>query len=174
MNKIRNWIYNYSDVLLALVIVVGAAAIIWTRIAVIMAYPNSDHGNGENNPSILSAGDTQPSDLGGTDPFLDDEEKGMEPVVPPLANDSDFIDEESNPADEDTPLETDTTITITIPEGSSSTEIAAILKSKNIIPDMSAFLNTVTSLNKEGQLQAGTFTIQKGCTVEELITLLSE
>lgn len=41
MRSFRNFMYNYSDIFVALVIIALAAFLIWTRVDVIMDYPNT-------------------------------------------------------------------------------------------------------------------------------------
>lgn len=41
MRSLRNFLYNYSDIFVALVIIALAAFLIWTRVDVIMDYPNT-------------------------------------------------------------------------------------------------------------------------------------
>ncbi|MDO4482557.1 MAG: hypothetical protein Q4C14_07525 [Bacillota bacterium] len=44
MRAIRNFIYNFSDIFVALIIIALAAFLIWTRVEVIMDYPSSQSG----------------------------------------------------------------------------------------------------------------------------------
>lgn len=41
MRSFRNFMYNYSDIFVALIIIALAAFLIWTRVDVIMDYPNT-------------------------------------------------------------------------------------------------------------------------------------
>ena len=64
MRAIRNFIYNYSDIFVAIIIVAIAVVIIGTRLNVIMSYPNSDEPTG--------VADTQNADT---------EDTGLDPNV---------------------------------------------------------------------------------------------
>lgn len=71
-----------------------------------------------------------------------------------------------DPADE--PAE----VTVNVEMGSSSQDIAALLKEVGLIEDEEDFLSVVTELGVETQLKAGSFVIPRGAPVVEIVNML--
>lgn len=63
---------------------------------------------------------------------------------------------------------------ITIPQGSGSDQIAAILFDGGAIESKEIFLNKVKEKNLETKLKAGTFNIPSGSTVDDVINIVSK
>ncbi|MHB8172275.1 MAG: endolytic transglycosylase MltG [Thermincolia bacterium] len=64
-------------------------------------------------------------------------------------------------------------ISITIPKGSSSTEIGDILLKAGVINNKQEFLNFVNQKKAASRFRIGTYQLQKGMTLEELVTVLT-
>lgn len=81
MRAIRNFIYNFSDIFVALIIIALAAFLIWTRVDVIMDYPSSQSGADSVNTSTQA--DLQVADGdGSTDSAQDSDTEYKEVVIP--------------------------------------------------------------------------------------------
>ncbi len=65
------------------------------------------------------------------------------------------------------------TVTITVPEGSSSTKIAEILKENDVISSKYLFLARLTLSKYNGKLQYGTFKFDRNDSLGEIITTLA-
>ncbi len=64
-------------------------------------------------------------------------------------------------------------IKVTIPSGSSGDKIARILKAKGVIKDTSEFLKVVANLNLGNKLRAGTFTLNPSMSYEKIARVLT-
>jgi UPF0755 protein len=67
----------------------------------------------------------------------------------------------------------DQRISVTIPSGTSSADIADMLEEKGLIKSSSAFLSFAKDSEKAGSLQAGTFVLMPSMSVEEIVNALS-
>lgn len=65
-------------------------------------------------------------------------------------------------------------VTFVVEPGSTSQQIAASLKAANLIADEQEFLQRVVALGVETRLQAGTFVIPTGATVDQVIGELTQ
>lgn len=125
MRLIRNFIYNFSDIFIALIIIAVAALLIWTRVDNIMTYPEQLH-----------------------------------------AQQATAVEQQSDAEVEEK------YITIVIPENTSTTDLAALLKEQNIITDTNYFMQQINAMGVDGQIEAGEFKVPKGSSIHELITTL--
>lgn len=73
------------------------------------------------------------------------------------------------PIDSETPRE----VSLEIPTGTNSSQIATILKEENLISDELIFKIVLRKNNAEGLLKAGYYTLNTGMTLEEIITAIS-
>lgn len=64
-------------------------------------------------------------------------------------------------------------ITVSIPSGSSSADIADMLEEKDVIRSSTAFLAYAKKSGKAGSLQAGAFVLQPSMTVQEIVDALA-
>nr|PZN71127.1 MAG: hypothetical protein DIU55_09515 [Bacillota bacterium] len=64
------------------------------------------------------------------------------------------------------------TVTVTVEVGSTSQDIAALLKESGLIESEEEFLSVVAELGVETRLQAGTFTIPSDASLIEIVNLL--
>lgn len=63
-------------------------------------------------------------------------------------------------------------ISFIVPNGASASSISDSLEQQGIITDKQAFMEAVGQLNVANKFQAGTFTLQKGLSVYEIIGIL--
>lgn len=64
--------------------------------------------------------------------------------------------------------------TISIPQGSYPSKIAEILLSNNLINDKDAFLTRCVELNLDTRLQSGTFDIEVGTPLDDVIKIIAK
>lgn len=64
--------------------------------------------------------------------------------------------------------------TISIPQGSFPSKIAEILLSNNLINDKDAFLTRCVELNLDTRLQSGTFDIEVGTPLDDVIKIIAK
>ncbi len=76
--------------------------------------------------------------------------------------------------EEPEPPEEPVTVTVTVEMGSSSQEIAALLREAGLIEAEEDFLAVVAELGVETRLQAGTFVIPSDATPIEIVNLLTQ
>jgi hypothetical protein len=172
----RNFLYNKSDILIAIIIIVVAAIIIWTRVDAIMG---SDKGGGDT-PNVssgeqLEEPDTPPTDaaIAGDQTPADGQTAEGEAVTSseaiegePPAGGEEVSGEEAPPADTE-PVE------FTVEIGSAASTVAKGLESAGLVETADAFLSELTAQNAETKLKAGTFKIAPGTSVSEIVKKLT-
>ncbi|MEO8784710.1 MAG: endolytic transglycosylase MltG [Candidatus Saccharimonadales bacterium] len=67
-----------------------------------------------------------------------------------------------------------TAVVVTIPSGSSVTQIADTLHQKHLIRNASVFSQYVRSQNVQSKLQAGTYSLQPSLSVEQVVQILTQ
>lgn len=70
-------------------------------------------------------------------------------------------------------LGTGTPVKITIPKGSSGETIASILQDQGLIEDKQAFIQTSMKMKLDRYLLPGTYTLNKGMALEEIIKIIA-
>jgi hypothetical protein len=163
----RNFLYNKSDILIAVIIIVVAAIIIWTRVDAIMGPDKTD---GE--PSNVSSGEElPPPDTGPTDgaiteePPVGDEAAGAE--QPPAEGDGTEAPPEDEGSLDEEPVE------FTVEVGSAASRVADDLESMGLVESADVFLAELTAQNAETKLKAGTFEIAPGTSVADIVKKLT-
>ena len=173
MRKIKDLIYDYNDIFVALLIIAAAAAIIFWRVTDIMAYPEYLAGKEQTQTGDVDFSDVDltPVDV---EPFNEDPEE----ITSEGGEDQSG---EQTPAEEpDTPEEpaqhaqtdADGNFVVEIPKGSSALRIANILKDLGVISDADAFMDKVEEMDAVMKLKYGTYKIPAGSSAEEIINKL--
>ncbi len=174
MKKIKDLIYDYNDIFVALLIIAAAAAIILWRVTDIMAYPEYLAGKEQ-----TQAGDVDFSDVDLTpvdiEPFnenpdeitVDGTEEGQSGEQTPAEEPSN-TEEPAQTAQADA----DGNYRVEIPKGSSAQGIARILKDQGIITDIDAFMDKVEELGATMKMKYGNYKIPQGSSAEEIINIL--
>ena len=146
INAIRDFIYNITDYgLIITVIVVMTVILIW-RFDLLFS-------RGIEKEII--------KDL----PIINEPE-----VNEPIAEEPDPEDEEPEPEDE-TP--TGLIAAISIPQGSFPSQIAEILLNNNLIKSKDEFLTRCVELDLDTRLQSGTFNIEVGTPLDDVIKIIA-
>ncbi|HAS92950.1 MAG TPA: hypothetical protein PK516_01925 [Sedimentibacter sp.] len=146
INAIRDFIYNITDYgLIITVIVVMTVILVW-RFDLLFS-------RGIEKEII--------KDL----PIINEPE-----VNEPIAEEPDPEDEEPEPEDE-TP--TGLIAAISIPQGSFPSQIAEILLNNNLIKSKDEFLTRCVELDLDTRLQSGTFNIEVGTPLDDVIKIIA-
>ncbi len=182
MKKIKDLIYDYNDILLALLIIAVAGAVIMWRVNEIMAYPAYLQEMAKDNPSQdvdftgidltqqpVEDFNTDPEDIN-VDVPPDTETPGGDPSTEPV--------QDPNSETPGTPSSTEKFVTakdieVTIPRGSTGAQIADILLKSGAIDSSENFIATAEAKKKATKLQAGTFKIPAGSTVEDVVNIIT-
>ena len=174
MNKIKDLIYDYNDIFVALLIIAVAGAIIFWRVSGIMAYPDYLAGKGQAQTGEVdfSGVDLNPEDVGEFNENPED--------ITTQNPEGEGQSGEETPAE--TPSQDDPTQTaqtdgngnyiVEIPKGSSAIGIARLLKAQGIISDEDAFMEKVEELGATMKMKYGTYKIPQGSSAEEIISIL--
>jgi hypothetical protein len=190
MEKLKNFIYDKNDIVIALVIIVLATFIITGRIDAIMSYPAVMLSQAEAEAKAAAAQEAEnlkPTDAPGTDTTgtdtTDPGSTGTDPAVTPPDTGAVTPDNgggttapttPTTPTAPITPPATGTKVTITIPSGSIGNDIAGILVSNGLIVQKSDFFNAVAIAGVETKLKAGTFKIPSNATPSEIVMILAK
>lgn len=170
MDRVKDFFYNISDLLVALMIIAVVAYVISWKVGVISAYPMNASAE------IITSSESElpDSDLD-SDPLPDSDSNqeptpNPEPTPDPEPEVTPDSDTEQEPEPEEEPGEK---IKVVIPSGSLSPSIASILKEKGLIDSTSAFLNRAAERKLDVKLRAGTFHIPDNASLDEVINILT-
>ena len=170
MSKIRDFFYNCSDILAAIIILGLAAFLIWTRVNVIMAYPDSYNGPGTEIEDSLDSGDSQASDE-----FISNRDlMTTDSAIDPGSNNSSGAATVSNGAisgETQTPVEppeAPTRITVGIPQNATAEQVGNILYSSGLVSDLNEFLALVEA-KQVTEFISGSLSIESSSTLEQVL-----
>jgi hypothetical protein len=173
MKKIKDLIYNFNDIFIAILILALAVAIVAWRVDDIMAYP--EYVASKEQQQTASQGNVDFSDVDLSEQPTENINPNPEDVSseePPVDTGNDQQGQQGQQqGQQQQPPVGDTKITI--PSGSSGSKIADILAKAGVVPTAQDFLNEVKNQGVETKLKAGTFTIPGGATVEEIVKILT-
>lgn len=181
MKKFKDAVYDYNDVVVALLIVIVAGAVILWRIGIIMNYPQyiaSSHGTEQESGFGFEELDLTETEVEEFNENPDDIQSGDE------GEGTDATDDETDndpvqSGDETKPevpgvFKTSRDATFTVPTGSVCSKIATLLSDANLVESAESFMQTVTSMSAETRLKAGIFSIPAGSTAEDIVRILSK
>jgi hypothetical protein len=168
----RNFLYNKSDIIVALSIIVVAGLIIWSRVDAIMAYPSGvDTELLPNNQTGQQEDDTQtPSDNEGAGTDNGDSSDQNTGAQGTSGTDTAV---ENGTGNGDTPSTATEPVQFTITLGQTTSVIAENLFNAGLVSSEEAFLSEVTAQGAEKRMRAGTFTIPAKATVQEIVRILA-
>ncbi len=180
IGKIKDFIYNFNDVLVVLLIVALAGGIVIWRVDEIMAYPEylaQQQRITERTEDIDFSGiDLTPVEVDDFNGAPEEIDTGvLETEQPPVegtesGNDSNGSESSSGAGSGSMVSEE---VRFTVPSGSSADRIADLLKQADLIPSQSEFLKIVTDNGLDKKLQAGTFTIPAGSTMLDIAKIIA-
>lgn len=164
----RNFLYNKSDLIVALFIIVIAGLIIWSRVDAIMAYPS-----GVDTELLLNNQTNQQGDDAQTLP--DGEASGTDAGSDQNAGEQNESETDSGDGagSENTAGTTTAPVQFTITLGQTTAVIAENLFNAGLVSSQEVFLDEVTAQGAEKRLRAGTFTIPAQATVQEIVRILA-
>ncbi len=140
MRAIRNFIYNFSDIFVAIIIIALAAFLIWTRIDIIVDSPAKYAASTTTETTAdkdVATADSTTTTAQTTDPNVEYKE-------------------------------------VVIPSGSSTDVVAGVLKQAGLVVNVDDFTYQVQQMGVEGQIQAGTYQIPRGSSMQEVINILCQ
>lgn len=174
MNRLRDFFYNISDILVTLLIVAAALALISWRVDAIMNYGTSPDPVPQT--EISQNDDSQEQDAENTDADSTENDQQTDPE-PEGDDDSDNSESSDNTNSSDTPQnnapEPGTSIRFTINSNESAYSIADKLQQAGLVADSDKFVQDVISAGADTRLKSGTFTIPAGATHAEIITIFT-
>ncbi|MCQ2552908.1 MAG: endolytic transglycosylase MltG [Clostridia bacterium] len=177
MKKIKDFIYDYNDVLVALLIVAAAGIIIFWRVNVVMDYSSYVAKEPVKNIDVEFSGiDLTPNDVDDVKdaeveperPDEPDTEKPSENPVDPAPVDPTPVD--PTPETPETP--TIKNFSLVVPNGANWTKVGQNLQNNGIIEDYKAFVARVVVRKDDGKLKPGTFEVNSGMTIDQIIDVL--
>jgi len=154
MDGFKDFLYDISDLILGFVVVVIIAVLFFININ--SFFLSAFHKNiGEN----MNIGSTLPPDNTGTGEIPATETKDAQTKTDTKA---------------DKTKEQIVNINVTIPSDSSSSDIADILYSSDIIMSKEELLEYLRKNNLENSLKAGTYTLNKSMTIKQIVDILKK
>ncbi len=172
LEKFKDLLYEISDLLLAIVILLIMSSVITWQVSDSMAFSEQ---NDEVNVGYVDNSTSE--DL----PVQDDINKPQDDTIIVEDNDDTNVDHgdisETGKPEEDS-IKKDyakpiTKITIEIPSGTPGIGIAKILKDNNLIEDTSSFVARVEELNLAVKLKSGTYKIDSNTSLDDIIYIIT-
>lgn len=152
MNKLRDIIYNISDILVTLIIIAAALLLISWRVSAIM-----DYGSGEDVPQ-----DTQ------IESNVDDRQDG----------DGDGADNDADgtggAANDGHNASASGDISFTVSSNQTADSIGQALADAGLVTDKQTFITAVNAADAATRLKTGTFTIPAGSSPEQIVAILTK
>jgi len=171
LNKIKDFIYNFNDLVVAVLILLIACGVIVWRVADIMDYP--EYLAAQVAATTVEKAPETEVDFTGVD---------LDPVAVaditanPEEITTDVTQPEETTASEETtpaaPAAATGDTKISIPSGSYASQVADILYSNGLITSTKDFLALLASRKADTKLKAGDFTIPAGSTMDAIIDIL--
>lgn len=199
--RIKDLIYDFSDIIISLIIITLIFGVVSWKISDSMAYNSFTDEAGS---AAVADKDSPATQDNGADTTVttgtDQQTTTTDPATggdaaqssgKPAASDNTAAngtagtsaDNTTAPANTTPPATTTTApasttapaadFKVDIPAGSSGLSIAKILKEKGIISDTKMFITRVDQLKMGSKLKAGSFTIKSGSTLDEVIYTLT-
>ncbi len=180
MKKLKDIIYDYNDVVVALLIIISAGLIIFWRVNTVMAYPKyaAEYTTTQAGVDIdfsdvdLSQAPVDNQQDPGADPTAEGETTGSaveQTSEPAIVDPGDTTGEAVQPP----PSQVVYTLTISRENKNGSWQaVGNWLLENNIISDKAKFIARVEERNVSTKLQLGTFEFSTGMTLDELIDKL--
>lgn len=188
LEKLKDFLYDATDYIIMLVVVLVVAGIIGWRLEILFAEDTLEEQT-EKDKIVASDKIEEDKKIEKDDEVTEDKEtinededkqdkKDTEDKDEKVENKDkkakDKSDKKDEKKDENKDKNSDKVITISIPEGSLSGAIADILLEEKLIADKDDFLKTAKDLNLETKLKPGKFEIKSNSTYEEILKILSK
>ncbi|RKD22477.1 hypothetical protein SAMN02745883_00667 [Caminicella sporogenes DSM 14501] len=186
IERLKNFFYDCSDILLSVFIVLVMAAVIsWKllgSISISIDVPFKDKiSKSDNSITVNKTIEVQNSDI------IDNKEikENNDSLEDNIINENTNNEVVNNKISNTTPIENKTTsvndkkttkytnITIKIPKGTTGYGIAKILKQNGLITDPNKFIKRVEELKLAPKLRFGTFTIKSNSSLDDIIYIIT-
>ncbi len=155
MDKLKDIIYDYTDLILSLLVVLVIVFIIGTN----FTYFDQDLS------SFIGASDNGTS-ADKKSPVSSDQNDGSENTTASESTEEKMAEEEPSPSDESE------TIKIEITQGSTASQIGDTLQTHDLVNSSSEFVEATESFNVSHRLRPGTFEIPLDSSLREIIQIL--
>ncbi len=163
MDWLKNFFYNKSDIIIALLILAAAALIILWRVDAIMEYPKE---------LVASAYEDKESQGPITTPYERDDKSGTSSDSAIGTTTDEAIDDQGE--DNGEVSEEPEVYAIYVNSGQNLTELGNILVSCGFYTDAEEFLTYVNAADAASRIQMGNHFIPAGATKEECVDYLCE
>lgn len=190
--KIKDLVYDFSDIIISLVIITMIFGVVSWKISDSMAYSSFTEQASKATLDSKDKDETATSADGATDAAATTTDANANTTADASANTAGGKPAASTttnaPAANSTavnppattanppavaPAATPTEFKVEIPAGSAGITIAKILKEKGVITDTKLFITRVDQLKMGPKLKAGSFTIKAGSTLDDVIYTLA-
>ena len=181
----RNFLYNKSDILTAILIILIAVGVVFWRIGVIMNYTGGDAGktndfsalilpwtqsdSGSNGANTAAGTDTNAGAAAQAPATGTDAGAGTTAQTPAAGTDAGAGTAAQTPA-----AATGGTVTFTVNSGDVASVIGDHLAAAGLVNTADDFLAEVNNQNAATSLKAGTFEIPKGSTPAQIVAILTK
>lgn len=176
MERIRDFLYDISDLLISLVIIAAIFFVISWKLNESIPIdspalpPEIDAPAGEQ-PDVIEPESPEPEPI--TPDPIDDASDADKPISEtPSTEVTAPVTPTPTPAPTPAPA-AGKAVTIDIPSGSPGVAIGRILKEQGLIADVNAFIQKVDEMGLGPKLRSGTFSLKTGMTLEEIIKILA-
>ena len=187
MDKIKDLLYDLSDLFVSAIIVVLIFGVVTWKISDVMKVPGVsiaesdnnyisviDDTNDENKIEVITV---EPSDEANTDGETETGEStesgGAEVDNGTSSNSSNNGESEASTDAKPVPSNKVFTIKIDIPSGTTGFGISKILKSNGLIDDTNEFLKLATEIELVNKMRSGEYELSSNMSMEEIIRKLS-
>lgn len=172
MEKIKDLLYDLSDVILSLIIVVLIFGVVTWKISDIMKVPGISVAQSENTYVSVDKETSSDNKI---------EVITVDPNSETTASSETTSDTTSTTVDTTTtttdakpvPTKKVFAITIEVPSGTTGFGISKILKSNGLITDTNEFLQVATNLELVNKMRSGTYDLSSDMTMEQMIRVLT-
>jgi cell division protein YceG involved in septum cleavage len=162
----RNFLYNKSDILIAVIIIAVAAFVIWTRVDAIMS---TDDEAAAAQTTVTQDVPAEADDPNATDDAENADEQAAEGETP---TDEELAAEESAAEEEDA-AEEDTPVEFTVEVGSAASTVAQDLEAAGLVDKAQDFIDELEDQNAVTKLKAGTFKLKPSMSVAQIVKKLT-
>lgn len=175
-DKLKDMLYDLSDTLITLVIIVLIIGTVSWKISDSMTYSNALAK--AQPPEISMEEEAENSPPAGESPTNSTEPEDPASEVQPSVNTLPAEGTSSNSSDAQppaagTPVAGGQKMTIEIKSGSTGYAIAKLLVEKGLVKDTQTFIQRVEALKLGSKLKAGTFEVTAGMPLDELIKVIT-
>lgn len=168
MNKFKDLIYDKNDLFIALLILLCAGLVIFSKINLIMDYPatlSAAEASSSKQSAVQYTGDTKSEET-------DAQNETETAEQAPTGDTGEPAD--SNPQTETEEAPNGSSITVTIDYGATGSDIAQVLVDAGLLDTRQQFYDAVNQAGADTRLQAGTFEIPAGSSPDEIISIITE